>query len=48
MQFSKTRKTVLLRLGLAGVSAAALLVAGADPAPEDRRGFFRRAYDWLF
>jgi tetratricopeptide (TPR) repeat protein len=26
----------------------ALLVAGADPAPEDRRGFFRRAYDWLF
>jgi len=26
----------------------ALLVAGAEPAPEDRRGFFRRAYDWLF
>lgn len=26
----------------------ALLVAGAEPAPEDRRGFLRRTWDWIF
>ncbi len=26
----------------------ALLVAGAEPAPEDRPGFVRRAWDWVF
>lgn len=26
----------------------ALLVAGAEPAPEDRPGFFRRSLNWLF
>ncbi|MBX9699237.1 MAG: outer membrane protein assembly factor BamD [Acetobacteraceae bacterium] len=26
----------------------ALLVAGAEPAPEDRPGFFRRTWNWLF
>ena len=26
----------------------ALLVEGAEPAPEDRRGFVRRAWDWVF
>jgi len=26
----------------------ALLVAGAEPVPEDRRGFLRRTWDWIF
>ena len=26
----------------------ALLVQGAEPAPQDRRGFVRRAWDWVF
>ncbi len=26
----------------------ALLVEGAEPAPQDRRGFVRRAWDWVF
>ena len=26
----------------------ALLIEGAEPAPEDRRGFVRRAWDWVF